>query len=62
MSKEIPEGCKLIAHYKGDGWGDGWYLAVQDTKANEIAILAWPEPWPEKMTSDELEFFGFEII
>jgi len=58
MSNEIPEGCKLIAHHTGDGW----YLAVQDTEGNDIAILDWPDSWPEEMTTEQLRIFGFEIV
>lgn len=52
-----PEGCKLIA----DWAGEGWVLSVQNSDGDTIAYLAWPENWPEKMTSDELEKYGFEI-
>lgn len=58
VNREIPEGCKLVAH----DTGDGWYLAVEDRNGKEVAILAWPKSWPEKIFPDDLRKFGFEII
>jgi hypothetical protein len=55
---EIPEDCKLIAHWTGDGW----YLAVQNAQGEDIAILAWPDQWPEKMTENALNLAGFQIV
>jgi len=53
----IPENCKLIAHWTGEGW----YLAVQD-RGRDIAILAYPEAWPESVDSNWLHANGFEIV
>lgn len=52
-----PENCRLIAH----ATGDGWYLAVQDTTGNDIAILKWPF-LEERLTASKLQDHGFQIV
>ena len=52
-----PEGCKLLAVWGGDGW----CLEVLDPTTNGcLAILEWPDSWPEIMTADQLRKAGFE--
>ena len=54
---KIPENCKLTAAHTGDGWE----LAVVDSKQNLMALLDWPNAWPEIIGCEKLEEFGFEI-
>ena len=55
----VPEACVLTAHYTGDGW----LLAVETHDLDDVvAILDWPESWPERMTDKELMLFGFKIV
>lgn len=55
--KEVPEGCKLVAVWGGDGW----LLEVNTQEGDCVAILEWPKAWPDSMTSEQLEKIGFEI-
>lgn len=57
MEPVTHEGCKMVAHWTGDGW----HLAVQTQAGEEIAYLEWPEQWPEKMTTQALQLAGFEV-
>lgn len=54
---ETPEDCTLEACWSGDGW----VLAVRN-KDEVIAYLKWPEQWPDKVSTTQLEKFGFEIV
>lgn len=54
----IPENCKLVAAWSGDGWS----LEVHNEAGNAVAILAWPEAWPEKLTNEQLEERGFDVV
>lgn len=54
---ETPEGCKLVAHNTGDGWA----LTVQDQNGDTVAMLEWPESWPEIMNADQIREAGFRI-
>ena len=54
-----PEACVLTAHYTGDGW----MLAVELPDFSDVvAILDWPESWPEEITEKELIMYGFKIV
>jgi hypothetical protein len=55
IMNKIPEGCKLIACYTGDGWS----LEVHDGET-VIAYLAWPDKWPMVLSSKEIQEKGFE--
>ena len=57
LTTMIPENCKLIAAHTGDGWS----LEVHN-EHGAIAMLAWPESWPETMTTKQLEAAGFECV
>jgi len=53
-----PEGCVLQAV----DTGDGWCLEVANPATEEcVALLAWPESWPETITAKQVAEFGFEI-
>lgn len=58
LDREVPENCVLVAY----DTGDGWYLGVRNGKGKEIAMLAWPESWPESMSPAQLKEFGFKVI
>lgn len=58
IDSNTPEGCKLVAH----DTGDGWYLGVEDSDGNEVAMLAWPSSWPEAISGKRLREFGFEVL
>ena len=54
-----PEGCVLTAQHTGDGW----LLAVElHDLSDVVAILDWPESWPEEITEEQLMLYGFRII
>jgi len=55
--KNIPEDCKLVACWSGDGW----VLEVCDTAGDCIALLKWPECFGKKQCEYQLEQKGFEI-
>ena len=53
-----PDGCVLQAV----DTGDGWCLEVANPATEEcVALLAWPESWPETVTAKQVAEFGFEI-
>ncbi len=57
----IPEGCNLVA--VADGSGDEAELSLRVEKDGEaVALLAWPKSWPEKVTRQKVEQYGFEFI
>lgn len=58
LNANPPEGCVLQAV----DTGDGWYLEVANPATEEcVALLAWPESWPETITAKQVAEFGFEI-
>jgi hypothetical protein len=47
--------------------GDGWCLQVgypygHEKEGEPVALLAWPDSWPENMTATELTKAGFEVV
>ena len=52
-----PEGCRLVACHDGEGWG----LEVHDRDGKFVAMLAWPEEWPESVDATFLTNAGFEV-
>jgi anthranilate/para-aminobenzoate synthase component II len=57
-TQTIPEGCKLVAAHTGDGW----ILEIHDSENQAIGLLAWPKSWPESVTTEQLEAYGFEVV
>ena len=57
-ARSVPEQCTLVAVHTGDAW----HLAVEDCNGDEIAVLGWPNSWPETMVTAELKAAGFEVV
>ena len=53
----IPEDCTLVAI----DTGHGYQLEVRDGD-HMLAILAWPESWPEIVSPSHLTVAGFKIL
>ena len=53
----IPEDCTLVAI----DTGHGYQLEVRDGD-HTLAILAWPESWPEVVSPAYLTVAGFKIL
>ena len=62
MNDMIPEGCKLVAVMDGHGSSAEWGLCVEDENGKTVAMLRWPEFWPEKVKKRDLERFGFKCV
>jgi hypothetical protein len=53
-----PEGCILVAVRDADGW----CLTVETTDGEEVAMLAWPETWPERVGPEYMHVAGFKVV
>ena len=62
MRRDVPEGCTLTAVHTGDGWAlEVSFPEKHERHGEAVAMLAWPESWPEWVDTDFLTKAGFEV-
>ena len=58
LGRTCPEGCVLVAVRDAEGW----CLTVEDADGEEVAMLAWPETWPERVGPEYMHVAGFKVV